>query len=100
NWRIDRGESRRILAASFYVELVVEPFLGEIALFISDPIVEPAMRLNNKFRHIAVSPPDYCACTVRNHLPRLQMPDSDAVPINYRNTKLYKHQSNRSDSTS
>src|SRR5215471_17252816 len=34
NRRIDSGESRRILAASFYIELVVEPFFGEIALFI------------------------------------------------------------------
>src|SRR4030095_6216842 len=40
--RIDSGESRRVLAASFYVEFVVETFLGEIALFVGDPIVEPA----------------------------------------------------------
>src|SRR5262249_28733546 len=56
NRGIDSGESRRILAASFYIELVVETFFSEIALFISDPIIEPAMRLNYKFRHIAVSP--------------------------------------------
>src|SRR5215813_8091348 len=55
NRRIDSRESRRILAASFNVELVVKPFFGEIALLISDPIVEPAMRLNYEFRHIAVS---------------------------------------------
>src|SRR5262245_38720318 len=55
NRRIDSSESRCILSASFYIELVVEPFLGEITLFISDPIVEPAMRLNYEFRHIAVS---------------------------------------------
>src|SRR5262249_9123111 len=55
NRRIDSGESRRIPAASLYIELVVEPFLGEITLFIGDPIVEPAMRLNYKFRHTAIS---------------------------------------------
>src|SRR5262245_59183580 len=51
NRRIDSGESRRVLAASFYIELVVETFLGEITLFVGDPIVEPAMRLNYEFRH-------------------------------------------------
>src|SRR5262245_3818466 len=56
NRRIDCGEPRRILSASFYIELVVDPFRSEIALFIGDPIVEPAMRLNHEFRHIAVSP--------------------------------------------
>src|SRR5262245_21486008 len=100
NRRIDNGESRRIFTASFNIEFVVETFLGEITFFVGHPIVEPAMRLNYEFRHIAVSSPDYFDCNVRHHLPRLQMPDSDAVPINYRNTKLYKHQSNRSDSTS
>src|SRR5262245_44788673 len=54
NRRIDISESRRILAAYFYVELVVEPFLGEITFFISDPIVKPTMRLNYEFRHIAI----------------------------------------------
>jgi hypothetical protein len=49
NRRIDSGESRRVLAASFYIEFVVETFLSEIALFVGDPIVEPAMRLNNVF---------------------------------------------------
>lgn len=55
NRRIHSGEPRHVLAASFYVEFVVETFLGEVALFVGDPIVEPAMRLNNEFRHIAVS---------------------------------------------
>ena len=55
NRGIDSGESRRILAASFYIQFVVETFLTEIALFVCDPIVEPAMRLNNELRHIAVS---------------------------------------------
>src|SRR4029453_18324918 len=64
NRRIDSGESRRVLAASFHIELVGETFLSEIALFVSDPIVEPAMRLNNKFRHIAVSPLVICVATL------------------------------------
>src|SRR5215475_9108501 len=89
NRRIDSGESRCVLTASLYIELVVEPFLGEIALFVGDPIVEPSMRLNNKFRHIAVSPPDYFDCNVRHHLASLQMPDSAAVGTNYWITKLY-----------
>ena len=73
NRRIDSGESRRVLAASFHVEVVVETLLGEIALFIGDPIVEPAMRLNNKFRHIAVSPPIISLAMLWHHLARLQI---------------------------
>ena len=40
--------------ASFNVERVVESFLTEIAFFVGNPIIEPAMRLNNEFRHIAL----------------------------------------------
>src|SRR4249920_2611906 len=36
NRRIDSGQSRRVLAASCYIELVVETFLGEISLFVGD----------------------------------------------------------------
>src|SRR5262245_19201574 len=75
NRGIDSGESRRILAASFYIELVVETFFSEIALFISDPIIEPAMRLNYEFRHTAVSPLIISIAMLWHHLPRLQMPD-------------------------
>src|SRR5918995_6312917 len=50
--RIHAGEPGRVLAASFYIELVVQTFLGKITLFLGDPIVESTMRLNNKFRHI------------------------------------------------
>ena len=73
NRRIDSGESRRVLAASFYVEFVVETFLGEIALFVGDPIVEPAMRLNNEFRHIAVPPLIVSSGMLRHHVARLQI---------------------------
>jgi hypothetical protein len=83
NRRIDSGESRRVLAASFYVEFVVEPFLSEIALFVGDPIVEPAMRLNNEFRHIAVSPLIISIAMLRHRLALLQIrtgpTDGDAV---------------------
>ena len=73
NRRIDSGESRRVLAASFDIELVVETFLSEIALFVGDPIVEPAMRLNNEFRHIAVSPLIISSGMLRHHVARLQI---------------------------
>jgi len=43
--QIDRGEPRRVLAAPLDVQFIVEAFLCEIALFVSDPIVEPAVRL-------------------------------------------------------
>src|SRR5688572_27736454 len=51
--QIHAGELGRVFAASLDIELVVETFLAEIALFVGDPIVEPAMRLNNEFRHSA-----------------------------------------------
>ena len=70
----DSGESRRVLAASFYIEFVVETFLGEITFFVGDPIVEPSMRLNNEYRHIAVSPLIISVAMLRHHLARLQMP--------------------------
>ena len=73
NRRIDSGESRRVLAASCYIEFVVETFLSEIALFVGDPIVEPAMRLDNEFRHIAVSPIIISIAMLRHHLARLQI---------------------------
>src|SRR5215471_9898677 len=60
--RIDSGESRRIFTASFYIELVVETFLGEITLFVGHPIVEPAMRLNHKFRHRCLPQLFYLPC--------------------------------------
>jgi hypothetical protein len=56
NRRIECREARRIFWASFNVELVVESFLTEIAFFVGNPIIEPAMRLNNEFRHISLSP--------------------------------------------
>ena len=73
NRRIDSGESRRVLAASFDIEFVVETFLSEIAFFVGDPIVEPAMRLNNEFRHIAVSPPIISIVLLWHHVARLQI---------------------------
>jgi hypothetical protein len=51
-WRIDGREPGRVLAASFHIELEVEAFRGKIAFFVDDPIVEPAVRLNDEFRHI------------------------------------------------
>src|SRR5262249_43886055 len=75
NRGIDSGEARRILTASFYIELVVETFFSEIALFVSNPIIEPAMRLNYEFRHTAVSPLIISIAMLWHHLPRLQMPD-------------------------
>jgi hypothetical protein len=71
--RIDSGESRRVFAASFHIEFVVETFLGEIALFVGDPVVEPAMRLNNEFRHIVVSTLIICIAMLRHDLARLQI---------------------------
>ena len=54
NRRIECREARCIFWASFNVELVVESFLTEIAFFVGNSIIEPAMRLNNEFRHIAL----------------------------------------------
>lgn len=46
----NRQRQVRVLAASFYIEFVVETFLSEIAFFVGDSIVEPAMRLKNEVR--------------------------------------------------
>lgn len=45
------GERGRVLAASFYIEFIIETFFTEIAPFVGHPIVEPAMRLDDKFCH-------------------------------------------------
>src|SRR5262245_66403384 len=38
---IDSGESRRILAASFYTKLMAETFFSELAIFVGGQIVAP-----------------------------------------------------------
>jgi hypothetical protein len=55
NRRIDTGEPGRVFAASFDVDFVVETFLGEVAVLVGDPVVQPAVRLDNEFRHIYIS---------------------------------------------
>jgi hypothetical protein len=49
--RIHSGERGRVLAASFYIELIIETCFVKVSLLVGHPIVKPAMRLNDKFRH-------------------------------------------------
>src|SRR5689334_2517928 len=59
--QIDSGEPRCVLAAPFDVKFIIQAFPGEIAFFVGDPIIEPAVRLNNQFRHSAISSPSFNA---------------------------------------